>query len=62
MIETGNHIAQLSDGRLRRLYAGKLAELLESVIDGKAPWVLHTVEWGVTSCHLSSPEPAQVFR
>ncbi|MFI7450521.1 hypothetical protein ACIBQX_23710 [Nonomuraea sp. NPDC049714] len=46
VIETGNHIAQLSDGRLRRQYADKLATLLKLVIDGDAPWVLHTVEWG----------------
>ncbi|MEV0623263.1 hypothetical protein AB0I81_58805 [Nonomuraea sp. NPDC050404] len=46
VIETGNHIAQLPDGRLRRLYAEKLSQLLEMVIDGRAPWVLHTVEWG----------------
>ncbi|WP_113700207.1 hypothetical protein [Nonomuraea lactucae] len=46
VIEAGNHIAQLPDGRLRRDYAGKLSELLEIVIDGRAPWVLHTVVWG----------------
>ncbi|WP_371780877.1 hypothetical protein [Streptosporangium subroseum] len=45
VIETGNHIAQLSDGRLRRQYADKLSKLLELVIIGEAPWVLHTVEW-----------------
>jgi hypothetical protein len=46
VIETGNHIAQLPDGRLRRQYADKLATLLKLVIDGNAPWVLHTVERG----------------
>ncbi|SNT01923.1 hypothetical protein SAMN05216276_10223 [Streptosporangium subroseum] len=45
-IETGNHIAQLSDCRLRRQYADKLSKLLELVILGEAPWVLRTVEWG----------------
>ncbi|MFI7618581.1 hypothetical protein ACIBP6_45895 [Nonomuraea terrae] len=46
VIETGNHIAQLPDGRLRRYYADKLSKLLELVIDGQAPWVLHTMVWG----------------
>src|SRR5437868_8227625 len=46
IIETGNHIAQLADGRLRRIYADKLSELLRLVIEGRAPWVLHKVEWG----------------
>ncbi|MBB4913918.1 hypothetical protein [Streptosporangium saharense] len=46
VIETGNHIAQLSDGRVRRDRADKLHQLLSLVIAGEAPWVLHTVEWG----------------
>ncbi|MFG1750566.1 hypothetical protein [Streptosporangium sandarakinum] len=46
VIETGNHIAQLPDGRIRRDRAEKLQQLLELVITGQAPWVLHTVEWG----------------
>ncbi|MGW4421655.1 hypothetical protein [Streptosporangium sp. NPDC004631] len=46
VIETGNHIAQLSDGRVRRNRAERLGDLLELVITGRAPWVLHTVEWG----------------
>src|SRR5437868_4979986 len=46
IIETGNHIAQLADGRLRRIYADKLSELLGLVITDRAPWVLHTVVWG----------------
>ncbi|MEU3163591.1 hypothetical protein [Streptosporangium sp. NPDC006930] len=46
VIETGNHIAQLADGRLRRQHADKLSDLLKLVISGRAPWVLHTVEWG----------------
>ncbi|WP_245967025.1 PIN domain-containing protein [Sphaerisporangium album] len=46
VIETGNHIAQLNNGYERRDRATQLHKLLELVIDGKAPWVLHTVEWG----------------
>jgi hypothetical protein len=37
---------QLSDGRYRRDRADRLSKLLELVINGQAPWVLHTVEWG----------------
>ncbi|ACZ84129.1 hypothetical protein [Streptosporangium roseum] len=51
VIETGNHIAQLSDGRVRRDRADKLHALLELVITGRAPWVLHTVEWGEDFLH-----------
>src|SRR4051794_29126462 len=46
VIETGNHIAKLKDGQNRRDRAKQLYALLELVINGKAPWVLHTVEWG----------------
>lgn len=48
VIETGNHIAQLPDGRLRRIYADKLGTLLSLVIEDRSPWVLHTVEWGAS--------------
>ncbi|MFF4990475.1 hypothetical protein ACFY19_25065 [Streptosporangium saharense] len=37
VIETGNHIAQLSDGRVRRDRADKLHRLLSLVIAGEAP-------------------------
>ncbi|GAA2994732.1 hypothetical protein [Streptosporangium longisporum] len=46
VIETGNHIAQLADGQLRRQHADKLSDLLKLVVTNQAPWVLHTVEWG----------------
>ena len=46
VIETGNHIAQLGNGHDRRDRATKLDALLNLVIRGEAPWVLHTVEWG----------------
>ncbi|GII53080.1 hypothetical protein Pth03_14690 [Planotetraspora thailandica] len=46
VIETGNHIAQLPRGHERRDRADRLSQLLELVISGQAPWVLHTVEWG----------------
>lgn len=46
VIETGNHIAQLPNGHDRRDRAKKLHALLDLVVRGVAPWVLHTVEWG----------------
>lgn len=45
VIETGNHIAHLPDGTLRRTTAKKFAEILDLVRRGSAPWVLHDVAW-----------------
>ncbi|OLP18302.1 hypothetical protein BST81_11290 [Leptolyngbya sp. 'hensonii'] len=36
--ETGNHIAQLSDGSNRRRFAQKFVEEVNKAITGKAPW------------------------
>lgn len=36
--ETGNHIAQLGDGRNRRHFAGKFADEVVKAFDGQAPW------------------------
>jgi hypothetical protein len=52
VIETGNHIAQLTDGRHRRSHAETFAALLRLVVDGKAPWALNEVEWD--AAHLSA--------
>ncbi|MBT2441716.1 hypothetical protein J7E93_16665 [Streptomyces sp. ISL-36] len=52
VIETGNHIAQLADGRLRRRYAEKFAGVLRMVVEGSAPWALNEVEWD--AAHLSA--------
>lgn len=38
IIETGNHVAQLSDGRERRRYAEIFANQVRSAINGEAPW------------------------
>lgn|GEM_PF-4281173 len=38
VIETGNHIAQLADGQLRRQLADKLSDLLKLVVTNQAPW------------------------
>ena len=45
VIETGNHIAHLPDGGRRRMVAEKFADILNFVLEGKAPWVLHDVPW-----------------
>ncbi|WP_435124959.1 hypothetical protein [Actinacidiphila sp. bgisy144] len=52
IIETGNHIAQLSDGRQRRACAQLFAAMLRAVVDGEAPWALNKVEWN--AAHLQS--------
>lgn len=39
VIETGNHIAQLSDGRVRRNIAEKFSSMLELTAQRQAPWI-----------------------
>lgn len=39
IIETGNHIAQISDGNVRRAKAEQMAKMLDDMINGEAPWV-----------------------
>lgn len=38
IIETGNHIAQLADGRHRRKFATIFAEAVRAALRGEAPW------------------------
>ncbi len=45
VIETGNHIAQLGDGGLRRQRAEQLCEWLRMALDGTSPWGLSRTEW-----------------
>ncbi|KRV49019.1 hypothetical protein AQ490_22160 [Wenjunlia vitaminophila] len=52
VIETGNHIAQISDGHHRRTCAERFANLLTMVVEGKAPWALNEVEWD--AAHLTT--------
>jgi len=40
VFETGNHIAQLPDGRQRRQYAEKFVRQVEKALTGHAPWVM----------------------
>ncbi len=41
IIETGNHIAQISDGNVRRTITMKFKEFLEKTAEGEAPWTLY---------------------
>jgi hypothetical protein len=45
IIETGNHIAQLSDGHERRTAADTLTKMIKLMTEGKAPWRLHSYHW-----------------
>src|SRR5262249_44707364 len=45
VIETGNHISKLPDGRVRRRTAEKFCKVLSMVKDGTAPWRLHVFSW-----------------
>lgn len=45
VIETGNFIAQLKDGRVRRDVASRFHKTLIMVALGKSPWVLHDIAW-----------------
>ncbi|AGF73566.1 hypothetical protein [Corynebacterium halotolerans] len=45
VIETGNHIAQVPNGDLRRTTAERFRSTLQMVIEGKAPWILHDIPW-----------------
>jgi predicted nucleic acid-binding protein len=39
IVETGNHIARLSNGGNRRRFARRFANEVRTAIEGKAPWV-----------------------
>ncbi|GEB48836.1 MULTISPECIES: hypothetical protein [Streptomyces] len=45
VLETGNHVAQVSDGRARRSCAERFSDVLRMVVERKAPWTLNRVEW-----------------
>ena len=46
-VETGNFVAQLADGRIRRATAERFTGVLRLVVRGHAPWRLHEFPWGV---------------
>lgn len=43
-IETGNHIAHIDSGNIRRTIAQKFGEYLRKTAEGEAPWQLYGVE------------------
>ena len=45
VIETGNFIAQLASGGMRRAAALRFVTVLELICAGKAPWTLHQFAW-----------------
>ena len=44
IIETGNHIAHIDSGNIRRTIAQKFGEYLRKTAEGEAPWQLYGVE------------------
>lgn len=45
VVETGNHIHHVPDGKARRQCASTFSEMLELSARGEAPWVLHDATW-----------------
>ncbi len=44
IIETGNHIAHVDDGRLRRKIAERFSEYLRKTADKNPPWTLYGID------------------
>lgn len=45
IIETGNHIAHIADGNIRRNRAEKMAELIKKTVKDEAPWTYYGKEF-----------------
>lgn len=45
IIETGNHIAHIDNGQIRRSVAQKFAEYLRDTAEGVAPWRISPFGW-----------------
>jgi hypothetical protein len=45
VIETGNHIAQLSDGEVRRRRMEALSRILDQSAKSQTPWVVGKADW-----------------
>lgn len=45
VIETGNHIAQLADGGMRRQRMEALSKILDQSAKAQAPWVVGNANW-----------------
>jgi hypothetical protein len=52
VVETGNHIAKLENGAIRRTWAQRFTELLLMTADGKAPWTLYRTNWSTELLRL----------
>ena len=50
VLETGDHIADLSDGRERRRYAERFRDRIREALRGEAPWT-----------PIEFPEPSRLF-
>ncbi|OFU55605.1 hypothetical protein CFREN_01235 [Corynebacterium freneyi] len=48
VVETGNHIAQLSDGHQRREAAQRFDKTLAKVESGESPWIPNELTWDPT--------------
>ena len=59
VVETGNHIAQIADGRSRRETARRFSELLTLIVSDQAPWKLHVLGWDQAFLELliNAPTP-----
>ncbi len=45
VVETGNHIRHVPDGRQRRTCAERFGDILKATINLDAPWTLHEFRW-----------------
>jgi hypothetical protein len=51
VLEVGNHIAQISDGAVRRLLAERLVTFLRMSMQGAPPWVVSGAVWDTAFLH-----------
>ena len=62
IIETGNHIAQVADGGMRRTCAEGLVKILVSTLREQPPWVLSSGRWDAALigaiCHGTASRPS----
>jgi hypothetical protein len=56
IIETGNHIAHISDGRLRREIAIRFSECLQKTASGEASWTLYGNELSIEDLQYLAAE------
>ena len=56
IIETGNHIAHIDDGRLRRGIALKFSQILKNIINEIIPWQLYGIKLEVSDIEWIASE------